>query len=130
MNHCLLKSSDMLDGDNVDEAKAVAYFEKSSADPSFKPVIKQAIGDCFATVGGKMDEIMKMVEVAPFNIKPDQCNIKNWAITFCSTLLTFTNCPKNMSKDDQKCNDLRAYVKKCMNNIDNVQNWFTKMSRM
>lgn len=120
----------MLNGDEADQAKVQAYFEKSSVDASFKPVLKQAISDCFATVPAKMDEVTKILGAAPFNMKPDQCNIKNWALTFCGTILTFSNCPKPMSKDDQRCNDQRAYIKKCFNNLDNVQNWFVKMAAM
>ena len=126
----MLKANNMLNGEDADEAKVVAYFEKSSADASFKPVLKQAVSDCFASVTSKMSEITKLVGATPFNIKPDQCNIKNWALTFCSIVLSVSNCPKPMSKDDQKCNDQRAYVKKCFNNLDNVQNWFVKMAAM
>lgn len=124
----MLKVSDMLNGEDADQAKVIAYIEKNGVDASFKPVMKQAVTDCFASVAAKFDEITKIAGAQPFNIKPDQCNIKNLAISFCSTVLTFSNCPKQMSKDDQKCNDQRAFVKKCFNNLDNVQSWFIKMA--
>lgn len=67
----------------------MSFIESNTKDPIWKPIYKSSLEICFKEINEKMPDILKELEVEPFNINKNQCNVKYMSIVTCIHLEGF-----------------------------------------
>lgn len=135
---------------SIDKDALMKHLDDSMKDAAWKTVMKGAGEECYKEISTKKDEIVNELEKAPFNIKKDQCNVQFMSMVTCIHLegfvvsnskfssankiiilifLTFPKkCPKDSWTDNKNCNDAKAWIDKCGDNIDSMKQLVAKKS--
>ena len=121
MYECIVNTEEIIKDNVIDADKMTTHLDKTVKDPIWLPIIKKATIGCLESTTTKAEEIKKLFTSAPFNIKPEECNIKIMAFVECTKTATFVACPKSLWTDSKRCNEVKSFVLKCNNNIENIQ---------
>ncbi|CRL06747.1 CLUMA_CG019503, isoform A, partial [Clunio marinus] len=121
MSEEMFKEYKLTKGDGVDKEAFLNHVENKVLEPIWKPIMKNAVEECYKGVSRKTDEIVKELEDDPFNIKRDECNPIYMSIVTCIQLEAFENCPKELWANEKKCNDARTWITECGDNVESLK---------
>ena len=116
----VVRDQGVMDGDIINENKALDFFERAVKDANWKLVIKNAARNCFARTSSKMEMLKKLFAAIPDNKQPEDCNMNVMTFIECTLSNLFADCPAQFYTDTQECNVVRAALDKCNANVENV----------
>lgn len=122
----MVKAHNLTDGVEIVQEKMLSYFDSAVADQMWKPIIKKATEDCFSSTNNKIEDLKKIFAAAPYNIKPEECNIKIMAFVECHMTNSFVACPEPFWNDNKRCTAAKSLLTKCNSNIENVSFFYSK----
>lgn len=129
MYECIANAKEIVKDGEIDSAKMISHLDQTLKDPVWLPIVKKAAVGCLESTTTKAAEIKKLFTSTPFNIKPEECNINTMAFIECTKTAAFVACPKNLWNDSKRCNDVKNFVLRCNNDIENIQLLVSSLSK-
>ena len=78
-----MKGTNLVKDNDIDKEATMKFVDLSVTDITWKPLFKMATEECLNELDETFPAIQKKLEIAPFNIKKDQCNAKYMELVSC-----------------------------------------------
>lgn len=122
MNEAYFKEIKINKGDSaIDVEAATKHIDTVlKTDTAWKTVMETGIQKCAAEMETKKEEILSMMEKAPFNVPRSKCNAIFLSFSMCMHLDAILNCPSQSFQQSAECNKGKEWLGNCRNR---VQSW-------
>ncbi|CAO1350461.1 unnamed protein product [Diamesa serratosioi] len=103
-----MKGTKLVKDNDIDKEATMKFVDLSVTDGTWKPIYKMATEECLKELDETFPAIEKKLEMAPFNIKKDQCNAKHMELVSCIESQVFMKIAECFMNDMQlaKFNDI------------------------
>ncbi|CRL06746.1 CLUMA_CG019786, isoform A [Clunio marinus] len=116
----IFKEYNIAKDEGIDKEALLKTIEEKVLEPIWKPIIKAAAEECYEDIMEERDEIVKELEMRPFNIGSDECNVIYMSLLTCIQLEAFDKCPQDHWVNSESCNEARKWNEECGETVDSL----------